>query len=332
MQKSLEKTKRILGISLLLCGCAAASDNTPPWSSANRYSVEMINDCNLTTHSIGISGCAFYSDNVYGNVTFPALFSGDLYLTSQFCKNVSTIANKINDNVLQLVDIYTNPNKFSCSFEITRTLRYGNQAADGTMRGRFFIRIINKANPYYTKMRFSYGKEQFSGVGWTQVKTSVPEAASDPILTVFPTGTRGVFTASCNDEIRVSQNYATKPFDVALPAEPGCDYELAAVNSDTTKIDVATFIIEVQKRTIDLTVPKVTIKSGKISFEFLDRDASGKKYVVVGVKIDNNNACENSNKCSTYHNKNTYTVKALTMLPRQFWGKYNAATKTWELK
>jgi hypothetical protein len=47
------------GCAVLTAGCDEIPvDPTPVWSLANRYALEMANDCNSSNHSLGISGCA----------------------------------------------------------------------------------------------------------------------------------------------------------------------------------------------------------------------------------------------------------------------------------
>jgi hypothetical protein len=314
------------GVSSTSCG-TIPKDGTPPWDSANRFAVEMQNDCNSITSSIGLSGCAFYPDRIYGNLRLPALLPGSVYLTSSMCQNVASTTTLDSDNIFWLQDLYTNRYKTNCSFEITRKVKLQDIQSDRTLRGRFFIKILD--NPYYTRMKMAIENKSFLGVSWFQRKTNTPELESmSPIVVIYPSGTRGTFKVTCNDKLIENRTYTNGYFEWA-PPEGSCDYELSAINSDSKFIDVGTLMLEEQYLTLDITTPRVTVTSKEITFSFLDLDASGRKYVVAGVRVDSTN-CPGSS-CLVLNNKTTYSVRAITAAGRFFSGKYNILSKRWEI-
>jgi hypothetical protein len=323
--------KMILLLSFLIFACGTIpTDPSPAWSLNNRYSVEMQNDCNTVNHSVGLSGCAFTDAQLGGNIILPVLWGGRISGVSYNCKNVAFSANNTDDNVLQIADLYTAANKQSCSFQFTRTVTEKQFTADNTMIGRFFIKII-PANAYYSKLKFSIGNDNFTGVGWYQKKTDVVGfSANSPTLTFNPTGNSGKLIIACGANIISQTTYTSKPFNVTLDTNESCDLEISAINADSPKIDLGTFIQEVNLKTIDITPPSVSIKSKKITFTFNDKDLSGKKPVVYLVKVDGV-TCVKKNACTVAHTKDTYVVKGWTLGLRQFFGKYRVSTSKFEV-
>lgn len=317
--------------SLTFSACGSLPvDNTPPFDSANRFAMLIRNDCNTTRESVGLAGCAFTEDQLSGNMILPVLWTGNIAATSQYCRNLAFPTNNISANILQLIDMYTSTQKQNCSFELTRTITDGDFTADRTMKGRFFIKVIPR-NIYYHKMKFAIGKDSFSGVGWYQKKTDrLSLTGSDATLTIYPSGTRGVFSASCDGETIFEYEYKTSPFTVNLQSEISCDYELSARSMDSNNVDVATLMHEVQLHTIDLTAPTVAIKKNKISFTFQDKDASGKNPVVYGLWVEQT-PCKKTNSCSITHSKTRYFVQGFTLSARAFYGYYSTETKKWEI-
>jgi len=138
-----------------------------------------------------------------------------------------------------------------------------------------------------------------------------------------------VFRVTCGDEIVLSQIYSTKPFTVEFPETlKTCDYEFSATNSDSSKIDLGTFVYNVAFRTIDINVPTVTIKKSKITFNFTDKVGGG--YAVMGIKADAT-LCKSTHTCTIPHNKDLYYVRALTMGARFFFASFRVSTNTWEI-
>lgn len=329
---------RLLFLVLFLTGCGttaacssnAVRDTSPSWRLAGRMTSQLGVDCNTPSanKSIGITGCAFVDGQVAGNLIMEPLYTGNLTGVSYNCKNFTAQADAINTNYFQWASLYTATNGQSCSWTITRTITEGNNTADDSMISRVFLKIIPK-NPYYTKMNFSVGKINFSGVGWAQVKTSIQEVNNAPILTVTASGTKGTFRAYCGEELIISQPYTTKTFDVQIPETlKTCDVELSATNSDSSKIDLGSFVYNIAYSTIDLSAPIVTISKSKITFNFTDKVNGG--YAVFGVKV-NSTLCKAAHSCTAPLNVDLYQVKALTMGARLFVGNFRRSTNTWEI-
>jgi hypothetical protein len=324
--------------ALLLTGCGttaacssnAVKDTSPSWRLANRLTGELNVDCNTTqaNKSVGITGCAFVKGAVGGNLIIPPLYTGRVTGVSYNCKNFTVQTDQYNANYLQMADLYTATNAQSCSFTLGRTLIYSGKTADDTMMSRVFIKIIPD-DKYYSKMNFTVNKVNFQGVGWYQSKTSLVEVGNDPILTIYPTGTKGVFKVTCGDKIILSQVYTTSPFTVEFPETMRtCDYELSATNGDSSKIDLGTFVYNVAYSTIDISNPVVTIKRSNITFNFKDKLGGG--YVVAGIKADAT-LCENTNSCTIPHNKDLYYIRALTMSARFYFASYRVSTGKFEV-
>lgn len=321
---------------ILLTGCGTTSgcssnaiqDTTPSWRAANRMAGELEVDCNSTTKGNGIIGCAFFQDEVGGNLTIPALYSGNIKGVSYNCKNFSATTDAYNANYLQMTDLYTATNGGSCSWTLGRTITDGKYTADDTLMSRVFIKIIPKSK-YYAKMTYYIGTQMFTGVGWYQVKTTQQEDGNNPSLIVWPSGYAGTFEAKCGDKIISTVKYTTRPFTVDLPLSASCDVEMVATNTDTKFMDYGTYVHNVAYQTLDINVPAVSIKRSKITFSFNDK--VGGKYVVFGVKAEAT-FCKGTNKCTIPHNKDLYYVKAMTMSARLFLGTYRVSTGKWEVK
>lgn len=310
------------------CGATLPVDPTPPWSESNRYGMLLENDCNTVKKSIGLSGCAFPRGQINSNLFLPVLWTGNVVLTAQNCKNMTLPTDNSTRNIIQLVDLYTNPSGQSCGFEIVRTITDGDFQADKTMLGRFFIKIMPPGE-YSKKMQFTIGKDSFQGVGWYQKKSDalglLPIATQ---INIYPSGTKGTFRASCDGTPLAEIQYTTRPFVFSFERDESCDLEMSARSSDANEIDYGTLLWEVSTRTIDLTPPAVAIKKGKITFSFNDKDASGKEPVVFGLWVDNI-PCKKTNKCTVTNNKNSYFVQGFTLSARPFYGTYSIATKSW---
>ncbi len=332
--------KSLLGICyfFLLSGCAALTaacdeipqDPTPVWSLSNRFALEMANDCNMAKHSLGISGCAVVAKKVTGNITFPAFYMGSLSLVSSNCKNIKMPTLIQQDNVVQLNDIYTATNGLSCSFTINRYVNYKDITFDNSILGRFYLKVIPDS-PYYSALDFSVGSDNFNGVGWTQTNSGQLEATKDLVLSLNPSSDKGEVTVACANKVVLKQEYQTRPFTIKLPSNISCDYELSVSNLQSSKINLGTFIHEVQFATINLTQPIITHTNKKVVVAFYDLDVTGKKKIVVAVKIDNNAPCVNSHICSAINNKDIYTIRAITPTGRLFYGKFRLSTGRWEL-
>ncbi len=326
--------KKVLGgiccfFSLTACE-QVGIDPTPPFDQNNRHAILIDQDCNSVKRSVGLSGCAFTEGQVNGNMILPALWTGSIEARSQNCKNFTLLAEKNSDNVMQISDMYTTTNGLNCSFEMLRTLTDGDLVGDNLMLGRFFIKILPN-NKAFKKMRFEVNREQFDGVGWIQKKfdqvSFLPLATN---IVVRPSGTKGIFRMSCDGETVIEQEYATSPFTVKLESNTSCDYEMSARSSDSPNIDFGTLMHEVTTPTIDLTPPSIRTKYGKITFTFPDRDASGRKPVVVGVRV-NNTACRATHKCTVAANQTKYFVQGFTLSARSFYGYWHANTSRWEI-
>jgi len=331
--------KKIIPFFLLMVSCGTApTDGSPSYDTANRFSVEMKNDCNTAKHSVGISGCAFKISEIGGNLTLPSLWSGNIGFTSYNCKNISAVATNNSDNIFQIKDMYNAGNQQSCSFGITRTIRDGKFISDDTMIGRFFIKILPDISAY-APLNFSIGNDTFNGVGWYQKKTD----GADAVLQIKPTTPKGKFTVACGEvqseissslepKIIYRTDYTSTPFLVKLESNIICDYEMVAVNEipgdDGIIIESATYIHEVQQYTKDITVPVVAIKSNQIGFTFNDQDVSGNKPVVYAVQIDNTKFL-GTNTGKVPNIKDKYIVKGITPALRYFYGEYTVSTKSW---
>jgi len=315
--------KNLIVFFFLLVSCGSlATDGTPPWDLAGRFAIPMSVDCNIAKKNLGLSGCSFRQNQLGGNLTLPSLWSGDITFTSYNCKNLTVTANSSNDNVIQIRDLYTAPNNYSCSFQITRTIKEKDFVADNTMIGRFFIKIIPN-DPFYSKLKFSLLDNEFDGVGWFQSK-------GQPInLTIKTMSDKGVLYVTCGNREVLRQNYSSTKFDISLPIQK-CDYEINAVNYESGIKELATFMLEIPKVTLDVTPPVVSSKSGKITFTFNEKDSSNKKPVVMGVIIDKTK-CIKTNSCSVKYNKQFFTVMGMTPSLRLFYGVYNDYSKKWEV-
>lgn len=321
----------ISGCAYLTAGCDELPlDPTPVWSLSNRFALEMTNDCNTANHSLGLSGCAVVAKKITGNVTFPAFYTGNISMVSSNCKNVQTPALIKQDNVVQLNDIYTANNGLSCSFTINRYIKYKDVDFDNSILGRFYLKVIPDS-PYYSALQFSVGDEKFNGVGWAQTNSGQLEAAGDIQLSLNPSSEKGEVSVACGDTIVLQQQYDTRPFTIKLPNNVSCDYELSVSNALSSKINLGTFIHEVQFATVNLTRPIVTSSIEKVVIGFYDKDVTGKKKVVVAVKIDNNAPCVESHICSAVNNKDLYTIRAVTPSGRMFYGKFRISTAKWEI-
>jgi hypothetical protein len=202
---------------------------------------------------------------------------------------------------------------------------------DGVLKGRFFIKII-PVGPYYLKLDFSIGKDNFAGVGWHQRKSDSYEASNSPVITIKPTSNSGTFRAFCDSTLISEVKYTDKPFNIQLNLNKSCDVEFSATSNDyPQRIEMATYIEEVSYKTVDITPPVVSFKKKDIVFTFMDKDKNNKPGVVIGVKIDSNKPCIKTNTCATTHNKDLYTVRALTPSGRFYWGQYRVSTKRWEV-
>lgn len=327
-------------------------DNTPPWDASGRYGLEMVNDCNTTKHSIGISGCAFKISELGGNLITNQMWSGSIGFTSYYCNNFTAPVLSSEVNTFQIRDMYNSQIRKSCSFSVVQKVRDGKFISDNTITGRFFIKILPEYG--YGKLKFSIKDEVFDGVGWYQRKA----LTSDAIIKVYPKSNSGIFTITCgNDEPlptgtpgteptpmatptgpRVIKriNYNESPFEVTLNSNEICDYEMVAVNAEPTgdgsDVESATYIHHViAKYTRDLSAPAVQLKKGKIKFTFNDADISGKKPVVYSVQVDSLKKWK-INSAEIADTKDTYIVKALTPSLRFFYGEYNKANKKWLIK
>lgn len=328
-----------LVLTLLLTGCGSSLsvDGSPAWDLAGRYGIEMVNDCNTTKLSIGLGGCAFKESELGGNLRLPSLWTGSLSFVAYGCKNFTQAATSTADNVIQIRDMYTATDHKNCVFDIERSVREGTIISDRSLLGRFGIKIISN-NAYAMKLKFAANNEMFDGIGWYQRRTTQPNtlrsnitSMTDAILTIYPTGQKGLFTAKCGTDTVLNQQYTSSPFTVNLDSMVNCDYEIGVTNGDNRNIEEAMYMHMVSKYTDDVSVPAVSIKSKKITFTFNDKDATGKKPVVVGVQIDTTK-CFKTNKCTVLNTKPSYLVKGVTPGIRLFWGTYTVATNKWELK
>jgi hypothetical protein len=234
------------------------------------------------------------------------------------------------DNVVQLNDIYTATNGLSCSFTINRYITYKTVAFDNSIIGRFYLKVIPDS-PYYSALQFSIGDDKFNGVGWAQTNSGQLEAAGNIQLSLNPSSDKGEVTVACGDNVVLKQAYESRPFTIALPNNVSCDYELSVSNALSSKINLGTFIHELQFATINLTRPIVTYSKKKVVVGFYDWDVTGKKKVVVAVKIDNNAPCVETHICSAVNNKDLYTIRAVTPSGRLFYGKYRLSTAKFEV-
>jgi hypothetical protein len=308
-------------VGFIRCGTVPI-DASPDWETANRFGVEVKNDCNINQHSIGLGGCAFFENKVYGNLILPSVWNGLLTFKSSYCNSFTLTAN-LNDNIIPLQSIYNNHYKSNCSFQVNRTVKDGKLSSENPMIGRFLIKIIPN-NPFFTKLQFAVNETNFDSVGWFQRLYG----KQDAVLNIRTLGNKGIFTISCNGEKTLEQEYTTNKFSINLDSKINCDYELSATNYDSPYKELGSFIHMVSTYTDDISIPIVSIKSNKITFTFNDKDSSGKKPVVIGVQVENTK-CKATNKCTVVHNKSIYFVKAYTPSLRPFYQYYDIASKTW---
>lgn len=320
----------VLSVGLNACGASLPIDATPDWQSNNRYAIEMRSDCFNGQRSVGLGGCAFHENQLGGNLILPSLWSGNISFTSYNCNSFSVAATTSTDNILPIKSLYT-AQKDSCSFQITRTISDGPLSADSPMIGRFLIKII-PSNKFYSKLKFAVNDKQFEGVGWFQHRAQKADADLTIQPSTGPNGFRGTIIIRCGTKEVFRQVYEGVS-KIYLPASKinsnTCDYEILALNADTLMQEFATYMHEETTYTVDLNVPTVSVKNNKISFQFNDRDASGKKPVVVGVQVEQSK-CLNTNKCTVPANKIWYDVKAITPSARMFYGTWNSINQLWE--
>lgn len=323
--------KKICFLILMLIACDTIGiDGTPPWDVADRLGLEMVNDCNLTKHSIGLSGCSFHINDIGGNLTLPSLWSGTIGLTSYSCKSITAIANSSADNIFAVKDLYT-ANGHSCSFELTRNLREGDLVSDNTLKGRFFIKILPVKG--YSNLRFNVGQNSFNGVGWYQRKYQTEDA----VLVIKPRSSSGMFTITCSknneDPAIVYRNeYTTSPFEVKLDSIDSCDYEMVAVNYESTgednEVESATYVHHVvENYTRDISIPYVTVRNNKVSFTFTDKDVDGRLPIIAGVQVNNTKFIKAH--IGTMPISQSFIVKAITPSLRFFYGKYDYMNHKW---
>ncbi len=307
----------ILTFVMLLLGCryTVPVDGTPAWDKNNRYGQELINDCNTTTHSIGITGCAFYDGAVGGNITFPSFYNGDLSLVSYNCSNIKVQATRDADNIFQVKDLYNATNSQSCSFKTTRTVKEGDVIFDRTIMGRIFIKIL-PANYLYQKLKFQIGNNTFSGIGWHAKKTNGLWFTNNPEITAYPSGKEGTLKVYCGEELIKELPYKSSPFKFIIEDNVSCDYELFLKNTDSQKVDLATLVQEVQGNTLDIAEPTVWISS-RNHFKVQFNDSS-----IVGVQIEDTK-CIPANDCKVDNLLTSYIIKAASSNGRIFWGKYD---------
>jgi hypothetical protein len=157
------------------------------------------------------------------------------------------------------------------------------------------------------------------------------ELASDVVLSLNPLSDKGEVTVACDSNVVLKQVWEARPFNITLPNNVSCDYEISASNALTSKIQLATFVHEVQFATVNLTRPIVTHSNKKVVVGFYDLDVTGKKKVVVAVKIDNNSPCIGTHICSAVNNRDIYTIRAVTPSGRLFYGRYRLSTNKFEV-
>ena len=323
------KAKLLLICSLiwiLLISCNSfPPDDSPAWSKNNRFGLEMENNCNLTTHSIGISGCAFKKD--VGPDSFlkiPSFWSSEVNLISSKCGNYSYSLSKGKELNLELSKL--NTVQSNCSFQINRGVtNLDKEKGDFPLIGRFFIKIIPN-NKFYIPIEMEMGKNQFKGVGWYQRK---PNTTQPPLL-MYPKGTEGVILLKCGEEPIERMDFYERPIVLELSEEKSCDYEISVINDDSPVIEFGTVIIEQQGYTEDIKVPKTYTRFKSRHFNFEDNVNLNGDEVVVGIKVDNEYCA--SYKCKVRKGNTKYEVRAVTASMRYFYGVYFPKTNSWEIK
>ena len=324
--------KLVLSIlsTLFILSCSLPPvDDSPLWASSNRYATEMINDCNLTNHTLGLNGCAF-KEGVYGRLVLPPIWKGNIELYSEYCGKYNFTVDEVNDFSILLKDIYQTDFGKNCSFSVTRTIMDLNgQMLDGQIIGRFFIKKIPNER-YYELAKFSIGSNSFIGTGWYQKKYDViPKLA-----TFYPRGTKGSAVVNCGETEVAYIEYNTNNFTWEIPKGENCDYEISLTNADNKALEFASIMVEENLYTLDLSLPTVTYKKsvGKREIEFsFDQDINGKHdKVVYGVKI-NNTTCKGTYKCRAAQGLVEYKVKGITLGGRVFMGVYNTTTNSWKV-
>ena len=312
---------------ILLISCTDIPiDSTPYWASNNRYGMEIINNCNSTTHSIGLSGCYFVEkpdDN--STITLPALWASRIQFISSNCDSKEYIVTSNQDLVVKIKDLYTNQNRESCSFEIIRNVTIGKRKLDAPILGRFFIQIVSN-NPYYSPLNFRINKNIFKGVGWLQHKYQ----QINPQVTIYPQGTTGDFIMKCGEKTIYNFKFTTYPFQVLLPEGNNCDYEMAVINSDNPYMEFTSLIYEENKYTEDIKMPYTYVKKNKRYFSFRDDINNNSNQEVIGIKV-NKSTCQ-SYYCTDKDGSDKYIVKAITASLRYFYGVYDPSNNSWEVK
>lgn len=300
-------------------------DDTPVWSKNNRFALEMENNCNLTTHSLGLSGCAFKGDVDPGAfIKLPSFWESRVDFISAKCGNKTYLLDKNRFLQLELPKIYQGTE--SCSFQINRTVKsIGGNHPDAQVIGRFFVKLLPN-NRFYKAMKFELGENQFEGVGWyTGKPTIIP-----PPLMIYPQGEEGVILIKCGSETVMQEDFYDKPIMVDLPPDTSCDYEVSVINDDFPTIEFGTVVVEYSRYTVDIKKPKTYTKGKYLYFDFSDNVNADNKKVVVGAKI-NNFYCE-TYKCGARLGQTSYEVRAVTASLRYFYGVYYPETDTWEMK
>jgi len=318
-------------ILIVSCACQPPQDPTPKWDQNNRYGLEMQNNCNLDTHSIGLNGCAFVGTiSPTASLILPPLWSGTLKFESTECGEYTYSASSGNANTILLKDIYGNTTYNNCSFTITRVARVGNHNLDDTIMGRFFIKMLPN-NPYFSLLQMSISDETvtstFNGAAWFQKRYKQVE----PAITFYPKGKHGTFIMYCGTTLIKQQDYDTSPFTIQFSNLDDCDYEVSAINMDNPAIEYGSYMHETNGYTESITVPSVSVTKvlHYVTFEFADSDVTGKKHAVVGVEV--NGKQFSSYKAMVKGGLPSYVVKGVTMGGRYFVGTYTAATKTWNI-
>ena len=114
-------------ISIFFFGCSTPPmDNTPVWSDNNRHAIEFENDCNLTTHSLGITGCAYKGTVRRNRIIIPAFADGSIRLHSQNCMNFSVNTYKDRDTILYTDELINNQN--FCSYSLVQRINNINDS------------------------------------------------------------------------------------------------------------------------------------------------------------------------------------------------------------
>jgi len=317
--------KRLL-FPLLLASCGTIPlDTSPDWASNNRYAIEMKNDCNSVTHSVGLAGCLIKKSNVNGNLILPSLWTGTLTFTSSNCTSFTLSTNSTTDTILPLKQLYTATNGENCSYQINRSITEKGLESESSMIGRFFIEAVSD-NQYYRPIKIGVKGKTYTGVATHQHKTG--QYVEDVVI--YPSSSTGTFIAKCDGEDVLTVNYTSSPFTVNFPVDVSCDYELGTQSKTSPLMDIGSYVREVSTNTVDLTAPLISIKSSKFNVSFLDKDSSGKNPVVIGTQIESTK-CPKKSTCKVVNNKKKYLVKAITPSLRQFLGIYDVNAKTWEV-